>query len=245
MLTIVTFKWEPLPNQLESIPTQTGATKVTYGADHVNRHYNMVKRNLNIPFRYILMTDDITPKINKEVEQYKLWNTHRNLGGCYHRLFTFSKEFEKCGGERFIQMDLDMIITGDITPLLDRDEDFVYYRMKGPDGSGFRMNNGMYMMNTGSRSFVWETFNENPRKAMSLRKGNGTDQGVTNSMLDLENEAHWDQGDMIYDMRQDFIEKQKVDLPEDCRIVMWPGPRDAIKNPEWADQYPWIKEHYK
>jgi len=245
MLTVVTFKWEPLKGQLESIPTQKGASKVDYGFEHVLRHYNMVKRNLHIPFNYVLITDKKEPELPEDICQIDLWNTHRQLGGCYHRLFTFAPEFEEYVGERFIQMDLDMIITGDITPLLDREEDFVYYRMKGPDGTGWRMNNGMYMMNTGARSFVWETFNEHPRKAMSKRVGNGTDQGITNSLLDLENEAHWTQGDRIYDMRQDFLEVGKMDLPEDCRIVMWPGPRDAIKNPEWAEQYPWITEHYK
>jgi hypothetical protein len=35
-----------------------------------------------------------------------------------------------------------MIITGDITPLLDRDESFVYFKMRGSDGTGWRMNNG-------------------------------------------------------------------------------------------------------
>lgn len=243
MLTIVTFKWEPIKGQIESIPTQVGASKVNYGEEHVRRHYNMIKRNLNIPFHYLLITDN---KIDfPEIEQLDLWETHRKLGGCYHRLFTFSNEFRKYVGDRFVQMDLDMIITGDITPILSRSEDFVYYKMKGSDGTGWRMNNGMYMMTTGARSFVWESFNENPRMAMSKRVGNGTDQGVTNSMLDLENEAHWTQGDMIYDMRQDFIEKNRVGLPENCRIVMWPGPRDAIQQPAWAEKYPWISEHYQ
>ena len=75
-------------------------------------------------------------------------------------------------GDRFISMDLDMVITGDITGLLDRDEDFVYYKMRGSDGtpaSGWRMNNGMYMMKTGSRNFVWEIFDKDPEDALRKR----------------------------------------------------------------------------
>ena len=244
MLNIITFKWQPLKNQIESIHSQKGDTKVDYGREHVIRHYNMVKRHYSKPFNYILFTDH-KEELPEEIQQVDLWDTHRMLGGCYHRLFTFSKEFEEYVGGRFVQMDLDMIITGSLDEILDKDGDFIYYRMKGPDGSGWRMNNGMYMMDPGARSFVWEKFNEHPRKAMANRKGNGTDQGVTNSMLDLDNEEHWTQGEMIYDLRQDFMEKGRRDLPEDCRIVMSPGPRDALMNPELGETFEWINENYK
>jgi hypothetical protein len=243
MLSVVVFKWEPLPDQLESIPTQVGPSKVDYGADHVNTHYNMVKRNLKIPFNYILITDNISPKINKEIKQIKLWEKHRELGGCFHRLFTFSKEFKEYVGDRFVAMDLDMIITGDITPLFDHDHEFVYYKMRGSDGTGWRMNNGMYMMNTGARSFVWELFDEDPQKIMSIRHGPGTDQGVTNALLDLKMESHWSQGLGILDMRQDILEKGRTELPPNTLIVMWPGPRDPMQQ-QWREQFPWIEEHY-
>ena len=244
MLTVVVFKWEPYENQLESIPTQVGNTKVNYGAEHVNKHYNMVKRHLKMPFRYVLITDLITPKINKEVEQIKMWDKHRELGGCFHRLFTFSKEFEKYVGDRFVAMVLDMVIVDDITPLFDHDLDFVYYRMRGSDGTGWRMNNQMYMMNTGARSFVWEQFDADPKKVMDMRVGPGTDQGVTNALLDLENEPHWQQGTGILDMRQDFLETGRVDIPQNTKIIMWPGPRDP-GSADFQQHFPWINEHYK
>lgn len=243
MLTVVVFKWEPLADQLESIPTQVGKSKVNYGADHVNTHYNMVKRNIQLPFNYVLITDNISPEVNKDIKQIKLWDKHRELGGCFHRLFTFSKEFEEYVGDRFVAMDLDMVITGDITPLLNHDLDFIYYKMRGSDGTGWRMNNQMYMMKTGSRSFVWEQFDADPKKVMDMRVGPGTDQGVTNALLDLDNEYHWIQGDAIYDMRQDFIETGRTELPEGTRIVMWPGPRDPMQT-AWQEKYSWINENY-
>lgn len=244
MLSIVVFKWEVLSNQREYIPTQIGHSKVTYDHNHVNTHFNMVSRNLKIPFKYILITDKKDDRINTDIIQLDLWPYYRELGGCYHRLFTFSKEFEEYVGSRFISMDLDMVITSDITSLLTISDDFVYYRMKGSNGTGWRMNNGMYMMDTGSRSFVWEKFNQDPDDIMSKRNGPGTDQGVTNFLLDLEKETCWTQGKYIFDMRQDFIEKNRTELPDDCRIVMWPGPRDPNQS-QWKSRYKWIEEYYK
>lgn len=243
VLSVVVFKWKPLEDQLEFIPTQIGDSKVDYGVDHVNFHYHMLKMNLKMPFRYILITDEISPEVHGDIIQLPLWDKHRELGGCFHRLFTFSKEFEQYVGKRFVSMDLDMIITGDLTALFNNDKDFVYYKMRGGDGTGWRMNNGMYMMNTGARSFVWEQFDADPKKVMDMRVGPGTDQGVTNALLDLDKEYHWIQGDGILDMRQDFIEAGRVDLPQNTRIVMWPGPRDPM-NTAWREKFPWINYFY-
>jgi hypothetical protein len=208
----------------------------------------MVKRNLSTPFRYILITDNPVENLNENIIQKQLWSHHRLLGSCFTRLFTFSTEFSSYVGDRFISMDLDMVITGDITGLLDREEDFVYYKMRGSDGtpaSGWRMNNGMYMMKTGSRKFVWEIFDKDPEDALRKRVRPGSDQGWTNYIMDLANEAHWQQEkDGIYDMRQNFLEKDRAVMPENCKIVMWPGPRDPSES-AYQIQYSEILSHYR
>jgi hypothetical protein len=239
MLSVVVFTWTPFQNQMESIPSQK---IVKYGADHVNKHFKMISRNLNIPFKYFLFTDRVYGEYDKDIEVMPLWDFCRDLGGCYNRLFTFSPDIRILVGDRAVYMDLDMIITGDITPFLDRNEDFVYFKMKGSDGTGWRMNNGMYMMDTGSRAFVWDDFIRDPQSAIAKRKGSGTDQGWTNYILDLEEEHHWTQGQGIYDMRLDFLETGRTELPEDCRIVMWAGPRDPSVG-DWS-KYPWVEKYY-
>jgi len=240
MLSVVVFTWTPYGDQKESIPSQN---IVKYGAEHVNKHFRMVSQNLNIPFRYHLFTDKIYGEYDEGIKVQPLWDICRDLGGCYNRLYTFSGEMSLLIGERAVYMDLDMIITGDITPLLDRDESFVYFKMRGSNGTGWRMNNGLYMMDTGRRSFVWEKFIESPEYAIANRKGPGTDQGWTNAVLDLDSEAHWTQGKYIYDMRQDFLETGRTELPDDCRIVTWAGPRDPTVG-DWS-KYPWVKKYYE
>ena len=243
MLNIVVFKWKPLADQKEFIPTQIGDSKVDYDSNKVAIHHAMVKRNLNIPFKYHLFTDEIDSSLNSEISQHELWTTYRELGGCFHRLFTFSKEFGDLIGGRFICMDLDMVIVDDISKLLDRKEEFVYYRMRNADGKGWRMNNGMYMMEPGSRKEIWETFSKNPSRVMANRVGPGTDQGVTNSLLNLKKEANWSQRRGIYDMRLDFLVTGKKDLPHDAKIVMFPGPRDPENNNLKA-HFKWIESNY-
>lgn len=239
MLSVVVFTWTPFLDQRESIPSQK---IVKYGSNHVNKHYRMIKNNLKIPFKYYLFTDKIYGEYDEGIEVLRLWDICRDLGGCYNRLYTFSQEMRDFVGDRAVYMDLDMVVTGDITSLLDRKEDFVYFKMRGSNGTGWRMNNGIYMMDTGSRSYVWEKFIENPQKAIANRKGPGTDQGWTNAILPLDEEYHWSQGEHIFDMRQDFLETGRTELPEDCRIVMWAGPRDPTVG-DWS-KYPWIEKYY-
>ena len=63
--------------------------------------------------------------------------------------------------------------------------------------------------------------------------------------MDLANEAHWQQErDGIYDMRQNFLEKDRTDIPENCKIVMWPGPRDPSKS-TYQTLYSEILSHYR
>jgi hypothetical protein len=248
MLSVVVFKWDPLPNQREFLASQIGKTKISYGKSHINKHFNMVKRHLQIPFQYIVICDKPLEDLHPYIQQKPLWSHHRLLGSCFTRLFTFSRDFSSYVGNRFVAMDLDMVITGDITDLLSRDEPFVYYKMRGPDGtpaSGWRMNNGIYMMDTGSRHFVWEIFNNDPEDALRKRARPGSDQGWTNHIMDLANEAHWlQQRDGIYDMRQNFLEKGRTEIPQNCKIVMWPGPRDPSES-AYREDYAELLSHYK
>ena len=246
MLTIVTMKWNAQVTG-ESIPSQS---IINYGRDHVTKHYNMCKRWMDTEFNYVFYTDEFIDGLPEGIDQRPLFPTfsnHFERGGCYHRLFMFSKEFYEMHAP-FVSMDLDMVITGDITSLFDTDQPFVYYKMKGGDGNGWRMNNGMFYINTDMFDPLWKAFDERPEMVISNRKGAGTDQGVTNGMIgNFEELACWQQGEFgpgIWDLRQDFDEKNRTDLPHKCKIVMCPGPRDpSLKN--YADKYPWLKQYYE
>ena len=250
MINIVVFVWDPLPDQKESIPSQK---IVRYTEEHVMTHFRMLERHMTVPLKYHVFTDRALKlfgrcnQVNIGPVVYKLWDKYRNLGGCYNRLYTFSGEMiNYFNNQPFICMDLDMIITGDVTDILTKEGDFIYYKMPGPDGTGSRMNCGMYKFGyPGSRSHVWDVFDSDPELAMQLSTHiPGTDQGWCNYHIELEKEQSWDISDGIYDFRLHLLEKGKTELPEDAKIIMWPGPRDPSQK-EWREHFPWIEEHYR
>lgn len=244
MLNVVTFKWQQQKNEKVSIPSQL---MMNFNSEHVNIFYDMIDRNLKIPHRNVCVTDDPIG-LDKSIERIELWDKCRSLGGCYNRLYVFSEDMKYLIGDRLLCCDLDMVIVDDITPIITKfdNNDFVYYKMRGPNGTGSRMNNSMFMMNAGARSFVWERFNNDTEAAINAAKstGPGTDQAWCNYILDLNYEAHWSMDDCIYDMRLDFVEPQRINLINDARIVMFPGPRSPCMK-DFQDKYPWIKQHYR
>jgi len=186
MINVVVFVWDPLPDQKESIPSQK---IVRYTEEHVMTHFRMLERNMTVPFKYHVFTDRVLSlhgkcnAINVGPVVYKLWDKCRDLGGSYNRLFTYSTEMEKyLGNQPFVCMDLDMVITGDVTDILTKEGDFVYYKMPGPDGSGSRFNCGLYKFGyPGSRDHVWSVFESDPQLAMQLSMGQlsyGVGQGI-------------------------------------------------------------------
>lgn len=245
MLTIVTMKWDRQKTG-ESIPSQD---IVTYGREHVVRHFNMCKKYITGTFKYVFYTDEMLDNLPEGIDQrplFPMFEKHFARGGCYHRMFMFSKEFFELHGP-FVSMDLDMVITDNITSLFDTTQPFIYYKMKNGNGHGWRMNNGMFYVNSPALDQLWQVFDSKPDECIANRKGPGTDQGLSNGMISNLNEmACWQQGMLgpgIYDLRQDFINEDRIALPKGCKIIMCPGPRDPSRT-EDNSRYPWMKLYY-
>lgn len=236
MLSVVCFKW--------------GAPgyRSKFEAIHVNTLHRMVRRWYPHPFRFICVTDD--PRgISTDVECAPLWSDHRELRNptwpghapnCYPRLRTFSKEFEQIAGKRFVCIDLDVVITGDLTPLWNRSEDFVIYASARANN---HYNGSMWLMTAGCRSQVWEDFDPVESPKLANRAGcMGSDQGWIQYRLG-KGEAIWTVKDGIYAYRTD-LKFSQGSLPKDARIVVFHG----LPKP-WEHQArrrsPWISQYYR
>ncbi len=237
MITILCFKWKYLGGVL--LPKFKYKVITEYTATHVNKLYHMVSVNLTISHKFICITDD---PIGIECETYPMWDYYRVLGGCYSRLFIFSKQFKNVFGERIVCIDLDCVITGKLNSLFNRNEDFIINQYKNDKITDQNYNGGLFLMKTGSRKKVWNKFSENSLIVLEERRKRkeiiGTDQAWISHILG-KGESTYTHKDGVYD----YINLENGELPKNARIVLFSGKRDpsvTVKHqPTWIKKY-WI-----
>lgn len=244
MLEIVCWKWKPKT-----------LYRSHFGPETVNVLRRMVARNLKLPHRFTCVTDD--PRgIDPEVRIVPLWEEFGNLPNpsgphnpsCYRRLKIFGPEAKELFGERIVSMDLDTVITGDLTPLFDRDDDFVIWGgqqiQPGRKGSSlFCWYNGSLMMiKAGARPQVWDKFNPKTSPWEAHRANSrGSDQGWISHILGKD-EKIWTDKDGVYSFRNQ-IYRRLGGLPLNCKVISFHGKNDPWQ-PEMQAVCPWIKEYY-
>lgn len=246
MISVVTFKWKPTPGY-----------RSLFGADQVNTMRSMIARNYPDPHRFICVTDD-AQGIDPRVEVVPLWDDHASIpnpsfrGGpsCYRRLKVFSRDIGAVLGDRFVCIDLDVVITGSLRGLFNRTESFIGWRNPNPM---WPLNGSLFMLTAGARPAVWESFDPLTSPAISHAAGcRGSDQGWMSYVLGC-NEATWGPEDGVWSFQDEIVGRNKprmlprrppFKLPGHARAVMFHGAIDP-----WTVQArrmaPWVKEHYQ
>lgn len=237
MLTVVTWKW--------SKP----GYRSTFRAIHVNTLKSMVDRWYPDPHRMVCITDDHAG-INSEIEIVPIGDVFADLKNptwpgvgpsCFRRLQMFAPDFGKIAGDRFVSIDLDVVITGDLRPLWNRPEDFVIY---ASDSSNYHYNGSMLLMNSGCRPQVWTDFDPVNSPRLANAAGNfGSDQGWIQYCLGRD-EAKFTIKDGIYSWRRDCLRRNRGGLPNGARIVVFHGNTDPWSFSAQRSS-PWIKDHYR
>ena len=97
MLTVCTFLWHD--------PGYRWNSQFIYSAEHVNKLYRAVHRNLRLRHEFVCITD-IPAGIDPAIRIVPLWNDDRNLGGSYVRLRAFAADMRDVLGPRFVCFDL-------------------------------------------------------------------------------------------------------------------------------------------
>jgi hypothetical protein len=162
------------------------------------------------------------------------------------RLKAFAPEMRDVLGARFVSVDLDCVITGDLTSLWDRDEDFVIWR-HGPtsrlNGPKSRYNGSMWLMTAGARADVWTRFRGAPSGREAYRAGfHGSDQGWIQYVLGGD-EASWTETDGVWSYKYQVVARHGGQLPACARIVFFHGKPDPWdQEPRTRD---WVREHYR
>lgn len=246
MISVVCFKWRPAFNY-----------RSAYGPRQVHTLRNMVARHYPQPHRFICVTDDAR---GLDCETVPLWPDHAKLPNpsfrdgpsCYRRLKVFSRDIGAVLGERFVCMDLDMLITGDLRPLLNRTEDFIAWRNPLPM---WPYNGSMFMLTAGARPQVWESFDPRTSPKTSHAAGcRGSDQGWMSYALGT-GEATWGPEHGVWSYQDEIIRRRRVNgvtkatapdapLPAGAKVVAFHGKFDPW-DIQAQKQSPWIREHYQ
>ena len=238
MIQVVTFLWNDENYRFNGL--------FRYGADHVNRWALAVRRNLTIEHEIVCITDGVGG-LDPSIRVIPLWDDLRDMGGCYTRLRAFSPDMKDIIGPRFVWMDVDCVITGNLDPLFSRTEDFVIWS-NGYSGNPYC--GSMVMMDAGARRCVWDDFGPDCPDLASRYVG--TDQAWIAHRLG-DGEATWTQKDGVlsrYDVgilngmtRKSFKLRPKP-LRDNAKIVFFHGPVDPSL-PEIQENLPWIKDHWR
>lgn len=230
MLTVLTWLWKK------------PGSRTDYTADHVNIWAAMVGRHLTLPHRIACVTDmpdGIDPHIDiikppGEFEGLETPTWNGDKPNCFRRLAMFRPDAADIFGERIVCMDLDSVISANIDPLFDRDDDFVMYK-----GTSFdRPYNGSLMMiRAGARPQVYLDFTEE-NAVKSGQKYVGSDQAWISYCLG-PNETTWSFEDGIC-----WWHSQYNSLIDTKRIMFFPGqmkPWETVK----LGTDKWIIDHYR
>lgn len=231
-MTFVTWKW-----------SRPGYRSTFTGA-HVNRLAAMLARHYARPHRVVCVTNDaagIDPAVVIVPDRADFADIPSVHGGanpsCFRRLRMWHPDAAQWFGERFASLDLDLVITRDVTGIFDRGEDFVAYR----DPYYPRQYNGSLMLlRAGARPDVWEAFD--PDRSPQIARGVGF-VGSDQAWISLRafGAPTWSEEDGIYSYRRD-IEPRGGALPADARIVVMHGNTDPWSPA--AQALPWVREHW-
>lgn len=216
----------------------------TFLPAHVNTLARMVAHHLPQPHRFICVADH-AEGFEPHVEVIPTPQEARDIGAlqspegprfpsCYRRLWGFSREAGAAFGERFLVVDIDLVVMGSLLPLLDRPEEFVGWRPYRDWGKHLRFGGGIYLLKAGARVNVWEDF-KGLASVQEARKAGyrGSDQAwISYKLARPEKEVYWDRGSGLYSIR-DF--KPGATPPHDARIVQFNGnDKPWQTNLQWA-----------
>jgi hypothetical protein len=238
LLSVVTYLWSP----------DEGSKYSEYRAEDVRLLQRMVARNLSVKHRFIVVTDK--PKLFAEDADIQAVPINRKThvaGTCFVRLFTFSPQARAVLGERVLQLDLDTVIVGSLDPIVDRNEDLVLWRnprkwaLTFPEVGYAKelawFNASMLLHSPGTWGVIWQNFGP-------ARPWARDDQWLISDYAGKDN-PYWDQSHGVYRLAP--VRRRHLgvfgELPENARIVNFPGTAAKEFLRGKPESNPWIAEH--
>jgi hypothetical protein len=220
-----------------------------FGPEYPNRMRSMLARHLHLPHKMFCVTDDpsgLDPEISIVDMPQQLADTPR----CRRRMQQYSAEFDWLFGERLLSIDLDVVIVGDITPLVARREPIACWRVGYAD-----VYSGSFVLwNAGALDGAWQAYRSDPDgyPQRAQPRGLGSDQAMLNLWLRESRTpvAEWTERDGFVSYFGDGYERMehygvgpnRQALPLGARVVvLGSADKSAMDN----GVAPWILEYWR
>jgi hypothetical protein len=217
-----------------------------YDSEYVNKLYNMVSRNLSIPFRFICLTDD-NSNINPEIEVKPIpkigFEPFDNMnpwarGNGWLKLTSFINPLYDISG-KILFLDLDIVITGELDEFFKYDFPFTVIReWSMNDGTG---NTSVYLFRSGEHSDALDEFKMNYQYYLSQHRNE--QEYITQYLIKNKKVDYWP-SEWCVSFKYHCMGRglkswiKKPQIPNGAKIVVFhgePNPPDAIigKSPTW------------
>lgn len=213
-----------------------------FSAEYVNILRNMLERHLHSPHQLYCITDDPNG-IDERVKTLEMPRTDEFR--CRRRMWQYSRHRVAEFGERMLCIDLDVVITADITELLNRTEPLVCWRV-----SYANVFSGSFILQTpGALNGAWQNYRDDPfgyPKSTGLH--NASDQAMINQYLKGKQVATWTEADGIRPFfgkgyeRFGGINGKTTQLPSGTKIVVLGSEDKHIMDER---KLPWVKDHWR
>lgn len=211
-----------------------------YDIAYVNRLGQGLRRHMDVPYRFVVVTDrarQFGPTVDY---QEPLPNPELAGRGCFCRLVTFSTDWQrKLGltiGDRVLVLDLDLVIVGNLRPLLERDQPFVILQGVNSPTHPTPYNGSVWLTTAGYRPDVWDDFSVEAAEKLPKAEFADDQQWMFHK---LPNAGAYTEKDGVWAFRKGAWEAD-TGLPANARIVAFPGRRD----PSQFVNLPWLRRHW-
>ena len=220
-----------------------------FSADYVNTLASMLDRHIRIPFQLWCVTDDLSG-IHSRVRVVPLPMEFDGTLRCRRRIWQFAADRRALFGPRILAIDLDVVITDDLTPIVERTEPVCCWRVKYAN-----VYSGSFVMfDAGALDGLYQAYRADP-EGYPRKSGerNASDQAMLNYYLRQPGApavAEWTEadgfvtyfGDGYKRLEHHGIGPHNPKLPKGARIVVLGSADKAVMD---RGAFPWIRDHWR
>lgn len=205
----------------------------------------MLERHLHLPHELVCVTDDASG-MDKRIRAVKMPPEFAGVPRCRRRMWQFAKERACEFGHRMLCIDLDVVIVRDITPVLDRHEPIVCWKV----GYAGVYSGSFLLCDVGALDGAWQRYRDDTAAFVrATGEKNGSDQAMLNLWLRGRNVAHWTEadgfvtwfGDGYHEKQHHGMSATRSTLPAGARIVVLGSADKKVMDDR---QFAFVQDHW-